>query len=212
MPKNPPLFRDLPCTKEGCMNLQVSKGLCSRHYQEYKRVLRSTKPCPGCGIGIVPESEYCSACRRKGPYARFCADCGQRISHTAHKDTKRCWSCHLVSRRASAIPKICSVEGCSRPHKAKGFCLPHYQTERRRKEYLGSGDERPQSLRVRRGDLIKLPCQVCGYSRLPSRLHRYIPGAQGGKYTMGNIVLLCSNCHEEVHRGLIPCPRPISDT
>lgn len=27
--------------------------------------------------------------------------------------------------------RLCTVDGCDRPHKARGFCLPHYQQWRR---------------------------------------------------------------------------------
>ena len=38
----------------------------------------------------------------------------------------------FVSRKGGSIGgKICSVDGCGSPHRAKGFCVPHYERFRK---------------------------------------------------------------------------------
>lgn len=155
--------------------------------------------------GTRSTTSQCRACRSH-PRAP-CVDCGKPLISSS-RETIRCWSCHVVHRGNVAIVKHCSVVGCLREHKAKGLCLPHYQTARRRAQLLGYDSS--QTLKVRRGELAQAPCQVCGYDRLPSHLHRIIPGSQAGMYVIGNVATLCARCHEEVHRGLIPCPPAFS--
>ena len=169
------------------------------------------RPCDKCGRPLSktsrPEATLCKACyldRAGHKGFKHCLDCGVRLNRGSRG--VRCWACHITAKAATAIQKRCGIEGCERPHKAKGFCLSHYQNKRRRAELLGHVS--PQQLKVKRGDLNDAPCQVCGYNRLPARLHRIIPGPQGGKYVIGNIVAMCARCHEEVHSGLIPCPSP----
>jgi hypothetical protein len=49
------------------------------------------------------------------------------------------------------------------------------------------------------------PCLVCGYSRMPSEPHRIVAG---GPYKPGNLVPVCARCHDEIERGITPCPPP----
>lgn len=47
-------------------------------------------------------------------------------------------------------------------------------------------------------------CRICGIEQYEVLdVHRIIPGEQGGKYVKGNVVSICSNCHRNVHNGLI---------
>ncbi len=54
--------------------------------------------------------------------------------------------------------------------------------------------------------VYKVPCQLCGYHKVPSRRHRLVPGSAGGKYEVGNVAALCPNCHTEVHDGITASP------
>jgi len=38
-------------------------------------------------------------------------------------------------------------------------------------------------------------------------VHRITPGAEGGKYTKENTVVVCSNCHRRIHAGEIEVDR-----
>lgn len=44
-------------------------------------------------------------------------------------------------------------------------------------------------------------CENCGGERQVLHRHRLKPGVDGGRYEDGNIVMLCSNCHEDTHEG-----------
>lgn len=48
-------------------------------------------------------------------------------------------------------------------------------------------------------------CEVSDYSLLD--VHRIVEGADGGRYTEGNCVVVCSNCHRRVHAGEIKIDR-----
>ncbi len=160
----------------------------------------ATKPCGKCGKGILPEYTHCLDCRRKGPNARFCMDCGVRISHTSHKEGKRCWACWCKAR--NTYGPICTKDRCGRPHFAKGLCHVHYLSERDKVRRIGKGRQFKKWVALQ-------PCQICGYSLLPSDAARIIPGSEGGKYEQGNIMALCPRCHREVDAGLTNAPSPI---
>lgn len=44
-------------------------------------------------------------------------------------------------------------------------------------------------------------CEEDQYSLLD--VHRIKPGKEGGKYTKGNTVTVCANCHRKIHSGTI---------
>ncbi len=51
-------------------------------------------------------------------------------------------------------------------------------------------------------------CRICGEPRYDLLdTHRITPGAEGGKYTESNSVVLCSNCHRSVHSGEVAIDR-----
>lgn len=161
---------------------------------------RSHKPCPSCGKRIQSAATQCRECYDRGRTEKaaqyLCADCRKPTKQYAStRFAERCWPCEMKRRRV--LPKkSCSVNGCPRPHRAKGFCSAHYQ-----RSY------RPRPTGQFRGNRLKnilayWPCQICGYDRMPSDIHRLTPGAEGGTYIPGNIVALCVRCHREVHRGV----------
>lgn len=41
-------------------------------------------------------------------------------------------------------------------------------------------------------------CMACGWAGDCNR-HRVVAGKDGGRYTAGNIVVLCPNCHAAIH-------------
>jgi HNH endonuclease len=48
------------------------------------------------------------------------------------------------------------------------------------------------------------PCLLCGESRYHAlQCHRVVPGENGGKYRVGNVVVLCGNCHGLVTAGVV---------
>ena len=169
---------------------------------------RLTKTCPDCGNFCDRRSERCTACAKRhrkataiGQHDR-CIDCGKLTGDRGHR-AKRCTECWIKYR--DARPKrMCSVEGCPRLHKAKGYCIEHYQAFLQpRKTGEGRGSSKFNEW------VRQQPCQLCGYNRIKSHAHRLIEGAQGGRYEEGNVVALCARCHEEVHRGITPPPPAI---
>lgn len=165
---------------------------------------KSHKPCPGCGTRIQSAATQCRACYDKARAEKaakyLCVDCGQPTKQYAStRYAERCWPCEM-QRRRERPKRPCSVDGCPRPHRAKGFCAVHYVQSYRPRP---TGHFRGNRLR---NILAYWPCQMCGYSDMPSDIHRLHPGSEGGKYTPGNMVALCVRCHREVHRGMKPAP------
>src|SRR3990167_3202749 len=156
------------------------------------------RSCQRCGKLIStksrPDTKICRNCRsHPRPH---CSDCGKLLARSP-RDTKRCWSCWTKYRRQGYDP-ICMREDCNRVTFAKGLCEMHYRVDRRH----GHG-------RVARKWIASHPCQLCNYAVLPSEVARIIPGSNGGKYELGNMVALCARCHREVEMGLTPCPPPL---
>ena len=163
----------------------------------------------------MPESADCSTaigkratvcwecyCRRREANRQHCIDCGVVLRHGRHGNL-RCHSCYVIFSRTKPR-RACSVPGCDKPHMALGYCRNHYQQLAKPRETIRD-KTRHQLVMV-----ASLPCQVCGYSRLRSHVHRHpLAGKDGGLYEWGNIVAICARCHEEIHRGLIPCPEPL---
>ena len=165
---------------------------------------RLTKSCPDCGQLCDRRSERCQDCAKQtrkvnaiGQHDR-CINCGQLTGDRGHR-AKRCREC-WVRYRDTRPQRPCTVEGCPQPHRAKGYCIDHYQkfvqTPLNR---TGEGRHFLRAIRAR-------PCQLCGYCLMPSHTHRLVSGAEGGIYEAGNVVGLCARCHEEVHRGLTQPP------
>lgn len=156
---------------------------------------KSHHPCEDCGVIVQRGSKRCSACYAAtiGATRIRCIDCNAPLSRG--RLTKRCRACNTEYRRSLPRP-ICSEDGCPREAKARGMCAPHYVKfvrKRPTKEFRGS---------LLKTHLSHWPCQLCGYRRMRSDIHRLTPGKDGGTYTPGNMVALCARCHREVHRGL----------
>lgn len=45
-------------------------------------------------------------------------------------------------------------------------------------------------------------CVICGWKG-PCDIHRIVHGNAGGRYTRGNVVEICPNCHRLEHQGLM---------
>jgi hypothetical protein len=148
----------------------------------------------------------CRECWMKQHTARDsrprCIDCGEVASWRSadgKAPPKRCMSCEIKRRGAERKNRLCEIEGCGLPHKARGLCRKHYKA-------MHQKVRKPWTLRPL---LQKLPCAVCGYDRIRSHLHR--PDGKRG-YENGNVIPLCSRCHDEIHVGVIDCPAPITYT
>lgn len=160
---------------------------------------RAAAHCVDCGTKLAApygDPQRCKPCeanlRRKRPL--FCSDCGIPVRGR----TGLCRSCaarRRAQRHGLTVQRLCSVEGCHRPHAAKGLCKNHYEHRRLAESGRASGSKSGWKYQLGR-----LPCALCDYDRMTSHLHRRVP-ALG--YTPENVVPLCARCHEEVHRGLV---------
>lgn len=148
-----------------------------------------------------PETSLCSLCYRKRlEPQRYnpCKDCGKRRGRGSRPG--RCWTCWSKFRNPHG--STCTHKGCSRSHFGKGLCRMHYLSQRDRTHRMGRG-------RLAKSWIASHPCQVCGYDRLPSEVARIIPGTNGGRYEIGNMLALCALHHREMDAGLIKPPAPL---
>ncbi len=187
-----------------CLEGVHSKGLCIKHY---RRAYKLSKPveflhkpaiCPDCGGPRNIKSARCRACfYALNPKHAPCIGCGTRLRR---KGSIRCRPCFFAWKRA-VTKKACSIDGCQLPHRAKGLCQKHYKLARYR---------RPRG--ARRADVgtkawvSDQPCQLCGYNKLRSHVHRLNSKLP---YAVGNMTAVCARCHEEIHRGIAAQPEPI---
>lgn len=44
------------------------------------------------------------------------------------------------------------------------------------------------------------PCEKCGWDKSYCDIHRIKQGKDGGKYELNNVIILCPNCHREIHQ------------
>ncbi len=167
---------------------------------------RGAQPLRACVQCGQPMSRYtspgytvCKPCRIGA--APACVDCGKPMK----RGTKsiHCWECYTGRRIKVAEKKHCTVPGCESPHAAKGLCALHYQRNRVTATRKGR--------RIDAGTRIwvaQQPCQICGYNRMRSEVHRPI---RQGDYVKGNMIALCARCHREVTAGITPCPDPLPE-
>jgi len=157
-----------------------------------------SRVCPQCG-GIKTNyyAQQCRSCwlaQRKQP--RRCVDCNAELRSGSGAERKRCRACYKIYRQT--LVQTCVREGCQRPTYAKGLCQSHYQVGWRQANPGHKAFDYAAHKMIRES-----PCALCGYSRMNSEVHRIVPK---GPYTIGNMVPVCSRCHDEIERGLTPCP------
>ena len=154
--------------------------------------------CEKCGEPMnrytLATQTMCRTCRT-APIP-MCLTCGKPLNRGSKSNY--CWECYTESRTKVTEKKLCSFKGCENPHAAKGLCAMHYELSRRKETRQGQHIDGSARTWV-----AQQPCQVCGYDRMRSHVHRII--AQGN-YVLGNMVAVCARCHDEIHRGLTPCP------
>ena len=194
----------------GCDGMKARSALtCRRCKSNASELLVSWKPCPGCGTSIRGAHTQCHECLARANEAKkpLCIDCGATLPTTPSKNRPvfRCRPCYDAMKRSQPL-RLCSVDGCDRPHMAKGFCGTHYKAQRQRLHRNHGAGHRGNLLAMTLSDQ---PCQSCGYDRMASELHKITPA---GGYRPGNMVALCARCHDEVERGITTCPTPLTET
>lgn len=178
---------------------------CGGRMTQYSKICRPCKkaqsvywhPCPGCGKTIQASSKQCLDCYKQGRTKKVytCVDCGAETSRPSSKSHyERCGDC-ARKRQKPEDRGTCVADGCQQPHASRGFCLGHFRSV--------YGKPRTGTRNTNLKKILALwPCQICGYDRMKSAVHRLHPGANGGEYVPGNMVALCARCHREVHEGI----------
>jgi hypothetical protein len=153
--------------------------------------------CLDCGKEIGRDGQQrCRPCwmvRHTAHTSRpVCCDCGKLISWQVGRrgnPARRCWDCELERRKANRI--VVLREKAAR-------------TDQEHPDNRHNRHQRSQAIPFRKL-LGPWPCALCGYHLLPSRVHRI--NARLG-YIVGNVVQVCSRCHDEIHAGILPTPSP----
>lgn len=156
--------------------------------------------CRDCGKELTNgQSVQCRDCWMRDHMANTsrpaCQDCGKEISWAvgrpgARRQAKRCMQCENVRRHENRVIVLAET---ARPNAVRSDPESRWS---RQKRWLAFGW---------RNTIAKMPCAICGYNRIPCHIHRLIP--KNG-YVYGNVVQVCPNCHEEIHKKLIDPPAP----
>jgi hypothetical protein len=92
----------------------------------------------------------------------------------------------------------CIVSGCERLQANKGI----YNGQRRYDAYCEH--HRRGRMKVEKKGKLKVntnKCSRCGWEGACDK-HRIVNGKDGGKYEIGNVIVVCPNCHRLIHKGL----------
>lgn len=102
------------CSVDGCgTSGRVKLGMCGKHYQRFKKYGSTDLP---PRVYRMCDGPSCS--RRAG-------DSGLCRSHYKQQHLGKELTPLRVATKDLGRPPICSVEGCGRPHKARGLCKAH---------------------------------------------------------------------------------------
>jgi|ERR1700729_3428892 len=171
------------CDVEGCGNPHIAQGLCSKHYQCFKKhgdplYKRPKKPPVECSIDDCHKDRVAKGLcanhyqqllnrinpRQLRPGRKHCVVEGcEKPTHAKglcamHEARKRLHG-DLYHERWTP-PATCEADGCNEPYYAKGRCKLHYSRERtQRKQSLRHGitEERYLELLAQQGE----KCAIC---------------------------------------------------
>ena len=109
-------------------------------------------------------------------------------------------------RKAQTNRPRCALKGCDnlalpRSKKRGGYnklCSTHMKVKYGMPQYRVEGTSGAAMKRR----FPNKECSACGWQG-PCDRHRVIPETLGGGYTIGNVTILCPNCHRLVHMGLL---------
>jgi 5-methylcytosine-specific restriction protein A len=104
---------------------------------------------------------------------------------------------------ASRPPRVCDYPGCPRTTHAR-FCPQHAQqhaaTQRERERQRSADRRRSTTVRRHVAERDGPRCRRCGITGVPMQRHHVVPLAQGGPDIEANMVMLCVDCHQQLHR------------
>lgn len=119
--------------------------------------------------------------------------------------------CQGTIRKAKKIRKVCQKcegEFFVATYKRKRKYCSHACSNKARRGITYTGDKLENRTKRRlaelrnRFDFNSCMIEGCNYNRI-YRIHRLIPGKEGGKYEIGNMFAICPNQHAEIHAGII---------
>ena len=128
------------------------------------------------GVAFCSQACYGLSCRKSAP----CVICGVDVLASKHSKTcsKECSGAYNKSLMRSHSLGRKKIEGASK-----------YGSRSFRKYFL---------------ELRGSTCQVCDYKKEKVlQIHHIVERAKGGNDELENLVLLCPNCHREIHAGLL---------
>ena len=172
------------CSEDDCSRVHHAKGLCKYHYMRSRyRALNPPEPVP-----VVS-----------------CDECGELFESVGVRHvfcSRRCQRRNRYKRLKANPGRLCSLDGCGRPHCAKGLCLVHY----RREFYPDSerSDWLPQSRRAALYERDGYFCYLCGSRVVTSgdyqaddyaTLDHVIPRSRGGSDDDDNLRTCCRLCN-----------------
>lgn len=146
-PVEPIAPRGQRCSKSQCTRPKIARGLCSKHYQIWRKSQRhcAIPDCPGgvlsrgwCGTHYGHWRKYGDPLKvgvRGWPRGRLC---GAPNCDHPHVSKGYCAAHYRRWLRGDSLDvpltrlglRLCSVVGCGRRHAAKGLCVRHYNSLR----------------------------------------------------------------------------------
>lgn len=172
---------------------------------------RPNAPIGECGHPTWRKGKICRSCYLAAKRAaNTCQDCGKELPDFRSDRCRACWL-KKHSAEAKGAPKCvdCGKEISWAVGRAGTSHKPSrcWDCEVKRRLTLATGGKqaRYKGQRKAKAILASMPCALCGYDRMPSHIHRLNPPLG---YQLGNMVQLCSRCHNEVERGLVAVPQP----
>jgi hypothetical protein len=195
------------CKSEYTATFKIQKYCCHKCSSNAAIKERKRTICRACGKEFTQKrpaysanycSQKCSGTAQKGTiksrHIRKCKRCGADFFATASSKQKYCsGSCGALDRMREVYTRICPI------------CKKQYITTRSDKRKTCSKEcgrkhqNRPKSAL----SLIKTEsltgCSLCGYSKYINILERHHIDRDRGNNNLSNILILCPNCHAEVH-------------
>lgn len=166
--------------------------------------------CLICSMPVMGSRKiYCSSkCSNRGKYEREVASGYEEVKRRRRAKT---WAEHVVITARPA----CSVDGCDRPHTAKGLCPMHYKRTKPRKPGDGHrGRARRHGVAFEPVNRLSVferdawTCGICGSAvdrslTFPApgsaSLDHVVPISRGGTHTRDNVQ--CSHLSCNVRKG-----------
>jgi len=168
---------------------------------------QNEKFCPGCGIKSL--NDFYKDCSRKDGLCQYCKDCKSLRKKNWYKFG------HYTADNISIASEVRFCQTCGKVFPPSGtrrlHCKDCFHRNRKTRKRKGK-----QSFREYRDDLKSGGCVICNYNKCLSALEFHHVNdnkevmiseinskAKLDREIKNGLVILCANCHREVHVGLI---------